>query len=155
MVLSGRTAATILLALAAVAAPLIPLVPCSGGPGAGAALRAAAYGTGALVCHQRPDRSFVGCGRPWPVCGRCSGLYLGAGTAAWLQLALGRRLRHRGRHRAWRAALALAAAPTAALWLLEVTGLLGVSSIARLIGALPLGLVIGGWLGALARGDLR
>jgi uncharacterized membrane protein len=30
-----------------------------------------------LVCHQIPERSFIFCGYPLPVCHRCSGIYAG------------------------------------------------------------------------------
>src|SRR5688500_17600845 len=49
---------------------------------------AGVYATGARVCHQRPDRSFVVDGRPMPVCARCTGLYTGAAVAGPLALLL-------------------------------------------------------------------
>ena len=30
-----------------------------------------------LGCHQRPDRSFFICGKQFPVCARCTGVFLG------------------------------------------------------------------------------
>jgi hypothetical protein len=39
------------------------------------------YAIGATVCHQRPDRSFATNGIAWPVCARCSGLYVSAAVA--------------------------------------------------------------------------
>jgi uncharacterized membrane protein len=46
------------------------------------------YGLAALICHQRPERSFATGGVPWPVCARCTGLYAGAllGSLAALRL---------------------------------------------------------------------
>ena len=43
-----------------------------------AALGAVVYGIGALVCHQRPERSFHWGGAQLAVCARCSGIYAGA-----------------------------------------------------------------------------
>ncbi len=53
------------------------------------AAAAVIYLAGAVVCHQRPERSFAWMGQPWPVCARCAGIYLGAAAAAlaWLVLA--------------------------------------------------------------------
>ena len=48
------------------------------------------------ICHQQPDRSFASAGVPWPVCGRCTGLYGGAlagSWAAWADLRRRRRAR--------------------------------------------------------------
>jgi len=48
------------------------------------ALSAAAYALGALVCHQRPERSFHWDGAQLAVCARCTGIYLGACVTAVL-----------------------------------------------------------------------
>jgi len=50
-----------------------------------------AYLAGAVICHQRPDRSFTWAGQPWPVCARCAGIYLGAAAMALLFLSVGPR----------------------------------------------------------------
>ena len=42
----------------------------------------AIYKAGALVCHQRPERSFHVWGAQLPVCARCAGIYAGALMAA-------------------------------------------------------------------------
>ena len=73
------------------ALPLAPrgLASTTAGPMA----RAAAgliYLAGAVVCHQRPERSFAWEGQAWPVCARCAGIYLGAAAAVLLFLAIGR-----------------------------------------------------------------
>jgi uncharacterized membrane protein len=39
----------------------------------------------ALICHQRPDRSFWIFGAPVAVCARCLGIYLGAGLGLLLR----------------------------------------------------------------------
>jgi len=41
----------------------------------------AVYVAGAVVCHQKPERSFHLAGQPLPVCARCTGIYAGAALA--------------------------------------------------------------------------
>ncbi len=54
-------------------------------PGIPASMTAAGvYVAGALVCHQRPERSFHYQGAQWPVCARCLGIYVGAALTAIL-----------------------------------------------------------------------
>lgn len=49
------------------------------------------YAAGAVVCHQRPERSFHLQGAPLPVCARCTGIYAAAAlTALALMLVTGR-----------------------------------------------------------------
>jgi uncharacterized membrane protein len=149
----SRAIATTLSALVVVAAAALPLVPClsteaSHGLRFG---RFAVYGLGSVVCHQQPERSFRSCGRQWPVCGRCAGLYLGA--AAGLVVAIARR-RPAGLTN-WRRLMLAAALPTAALWAVEMAGLLDPGTPVRAMVAAVLGVVGGTWLGGLARGDLR
>ena len=38
----------------------------------------AVYVAGAVVCHQKAERSFSLAGQPLPVCARCTGIYVGA-----------------------------------------------------------------------------
>jgi uncharacterized membrane protein len=99
------------------------------------------YLAGAPICHQRPDRSFHTDGVKWPVCARCSGLYLAApvGSIAGL-LSLRRRLRL-PRGLAWRT-LVLAGAPTAATVGIEWLGLAAPSNLVRALAALPLGAAV-------------
>ena len=148
----SRSIATGLLVLALGGGLAVPLLPCAapGSPGIGV-VRALAYGLGSLICHQRPDRSLTMCGRPWPVCGRCGGLYLGA-AAGTLLVTLG--VWRRGTWRQWRARMAWSAAPTLALWTLEIATGFDPGTIVRFAAALPLGILAALWLGAVARGDL-
>ena len=91
------------------------------------------------ICHQKPERSFSTAGVQWPVCGRCSGLYLGAAAGVLPALLLRHRLRRR---RAVIATLVVAAVPTAATLVVEWLALAPVSSLARFATALPLGAAV-------------
>lgn len=97
----------------------------------------AVYVATSRICHQKPERSFHSEGVKWPVCGRCSGLYIGgaAGALAWLV----RRRRPASRLLPW---LAVAAVPTAVTVVLEWTGLAGVGNAARALAGIPLGAMI-------------
>jgi uncharacterized membrane protein len=149
----ARGTATALLTLALFGAAGLPLVPCAGDrPRALAYGRLAIYALGSLVCHQHADRSFFSCQRQWPVCGRCTGLYLGAGLGAVVGLfGVGRRVTRRR----WREVLVAAAVPTAVLWGVEMAGWWDPGSPVRAVVAGLLGTVGGVWLSAVARGDLR
>jgi uncharacterized membrane protein len=147
----GRAAALVLLAVAVlwgIAISLVSMVDVSG-TSAGRALRAAVYVIGAGVCHQRPDRSFAGVSGPWPVCGRCAGLYL---SAAVMGLALGvwAAADRQAPVVRWRAWMLFAAAPTAVSWLAEHAGLLSTPSLVRFVLAIPLGALAASMLAAVA-----
>ena len=144
-----------MLLLALLGGSLLPWVACaraSGGVLSRAAL--AVYAAGRLVCHQRADRSFYSCGVQWPVCGRCSGLYIGA-AAGVLIFALWRGDRDPASVGAWRRRLLVAAVPTALLWLGEFGLRFDPGTLVRFLGALPAGVGGAAWLWAVARGDLR
>ena len=94
------------------------------------------YAAGSRICHQRPDRSFHTAGIQWPVCGRCSGLYLGGALGALLGVSTARRV-------GARRLLAICAVPTAITVGLEWLHLAQVSNLARLASAMPLGAAIG------------
>src|SRR5436189_1492965 len=98
-------------------------------------LTATVYFTASHVCHQKPDRSFWSLGAPWPVCGRCAGLYLSAPMGALLAIFM-RKRRNGLPPLAW---LALAALPTAAIWILEHAQLAPITSLTRFVAALSLG----------------
>jgi uncharacterized membrane protein len=97
------------------------------------------YAASSRICHQRPDRSFFSGGVQWPVCGRCSGLYLAAPVGAILAL--------RGRQRVFNSTRARwllvgAALPTLTTAAIEFTHLAHVSNPARALAALPLGAAV-------------
>jgi uncharacterized membrane protein len=97
-------------------------------------LSSTAYTIGAIVCHQRPERSFHLGGIQLPVCARCTGLYvagaLGA-LAGWLGAGAA--------PRRTRALIAIAAAPTALTVAVEWAGLGAPGNLMRAAAALPLG----------------
>lgn len=107
-----------------------------------------AYIAGAVVCHQRPERSFARAGRPLPVCGRCLGLYVGGLLGLWLGALWQARPPLPGA--TVRRLLVLAAVPTAATVIVEWVGLLPVTNPARALAALPLA-VVAGWMLGTAR----
>ncbi len=84
--------ATLFASVSGLWAGALPLAPVAlASSTTGSVARAAAsvvYVAGAVVCHQRLERSFALAGQPWPVCARCAGIYLGAAAAALLCLAL-------------------------------------------------------------------
>ena len=103
------------------------------------------YVAASRICHQRPERSFHTAGVQWPVCGRCSGLYFAAPVGALLAAGTVRRrvptVRVRpARHLVWW--LAVASVPTILTVLLEWSGLVPISNLARLLAAVPLGAAI-------------
>ena len=65
---------------------LLPLAPFAASRPAPApfwyGLAFAVYGAGSFICHQLPARSFHAWAAQWPVCARCTGIYLGAAVAA-------------------------------------------------------------------------
>jgi uncharacterized membrane protein len=95
---------------------------------------------GALVCHQRAERSFEIAGAPMPVCARCTALYvsgaLGA-LAAWLTIPQ--------TPRRTRAAILAAAVPTIATVVVEWAGLMQPGNVMRAVAAVPIGAACG-WI---------
>jgi uncharacterized membrane protein len=113
---------------------------------------------GSLICHQRPERSFFWAGHQFPVCARCTGLYLSAltGLLGWLAIKSATRWRRRPIDpRTARTLFVAAAVPTA---ISLASGALGVwdgSNITRALTALPLGAAAGVIVAAVATKDLR
>jgi uncharacterized membrane protein len=92
------------------------------------------YGVASLVCHQRPERSFVLGGAQFPVCARCAGLYVSGALGAllaWFPL--------RSPDSNARRLLLIAAAPTLATIPIEWLGLSALSNAIRATAALPFG----------------
>jgi uncharacterized membrane protein len=111
---------------------------------------AAVYAAASKVCHQRSERSFHTAGVKWPVCGRCSGLYLAAPIGALIAGVAIRRRAAFSRQLVW---VALAAVPTAVTLIVEWLNLAPVSNLARLLAALPLGAMIAFVIVRAAAGD--
>ena len=108
------------------------------------------YLAASRVCHQIPERTFSTAGVEWPVCGRCSGLYLAAPVGA---LAAVWPVRRRLRTSRLRWVLAAAALPTALSVALEWTGVAHGTSLGRALMALPLGAAIAYTVVAMAGAD--
>lgn len=95
---------------------------------------------GAVVCHQRSERSFRLAGRQMPVCARCTALYLSgaiAALAAWLFAPV--------MPRRTRTAILAAAVPTAMTLAIEWGGLAQPGNVVRAAAAVPLG-AVSGWV---------
>ena len=103
-------------------------------------LTSAVYMSASTICHRLPDRSFHTAGAQWPVCGRCSGLYLGAPVGAMIAIAVRRRRRGDSAGDAW--LLALSSAPAFVTVALEWLHVYDVGNVGRLVTALPLGAAI-------------
>jgi uncharacterized membrane protein len=116
------------------------------------------FAIGSVLCHQRPDRSFFWDGHQFPVCARCTGIYLSTalGLTAWVLIKMRVGWRRRPIDpRFARMCLIVAALPTA---ISLTTGALEIwdgSNITRAMLALPLGVVAGVVVAAVATKDLR
>ncbi len=122
-------------------------------PGEGAVWASVVYLTAGQVCHQQPGRSFETGGVAWPVCARCTGLYLATPFGALLALGrigksrgLEEQAALRGARGSWTAKpltlVALAAVPTALTLAWEWGGLGTPPNLWRLVTALPLGMAV-------------
>ena len=143
MTASGRFEKSLAIALTSAAVAwtaavfLVPVQPILRVP---PLVRAVVHSVGAVVCHQRPERSFYWNRRRFPVCARCTGLYVSGTLGAvigWTGLRRVPRYRRR--------ILALAALPTVVTLGVEWLGLAGLSNLWRAFAALPLG-GAAGWL---------
>lgn len=115
------------------------------------------YAVGSVVCHQIPDWSFHWSGVQFPVCARCTGLYLGGlmgliGWAAWTRVFRGSSPIDPGR--AVRA-LVVAGAPTAFTLVTALVGWWDPSNAGRALIAWPLGTAAGAVVAAVLSRDLR
>jgi uncharacterized membrane protein len=121
-------------------------------------LLAIVFAIGGLICHQRPERSFVVDGSQFPVCARCTGLYLSgaAGVAVWLgvKIARGWRPLPLDPRRVARI-FVLTAIPTALSLASGTLHLWDGSNLTRALLAIPLGASAGAIVAAVATKDLR
>jgi uncharacterized membrane protein len=108
---------------------------------------------GGFVCHQRPDRSFRTGGVVWPVCARCTGIYVGAALGSVTAILVARRHRWTTFVRRARAFLTLAALPTVATLALEVIAGFASSNAVRGLAGIPLGTAIAWTLVTAAGAD--
>jgi len=107
------------------------------------------YTAGSQICHQKAERSFHTAGVQWPVCGRCSGLYLSAPFGAIAAMvALRRQRRPLSQTSSNQPAgnsdvrwLMVASLPTVVTFTLEWFGA-PMTTLARALAALPLGAAI-------------
>jgi len=100
---------------------------------------AVVYAAASRVCHQDPARSFHTGASQWPVCARCSGLYLAAPVGAVAALVGRRRLRG-----SLARVVTIAAVPMAITWGLEAVGGVQISGLVRAATAVPLGAALAG-----------
>jgi uncharacterized membrane protein len=116
------------------------------------------FAIGSVICHQRPERSFFLDGHQFPVCARCTGLYLSAavGLLGWVVFKMASRWRRVSFDpRLPIRVIAIAAIPTAVSWTTGVTGIWDGSNITRALLAIPLGASAGAIVAAVATKDLR
>jgi uncharacterized membrane protein len=135
-----RRIALLLTSAAVLWAAAIFLAPVAHACHLGGPLPAAVRMVGALVCHQRVDRTFMLFGEFMPVCARCTGIYLSGAlgaTAAWLTV--------RSMPRHTRALILGAALPTLASLVVEWAGLMQPGNTVRAVAALPVGAACG-WI---------
>jgi|SRR5688572_8473888 len=102
-------------------------------------LASVVYMSASTICHRLPERSFHTAGVQWPVCGRCSGLYLGAPLGALLALVVRRR---RADSRADVSLIATAAAPALITVALEWMHIYDIGNIGRFLTAVPIGAAV-------------
>ena len=114
-----------------------------------------AFAAGSVVCHQLPERSFHWGEWQFPVCSRCTGLYISAavGVAAWTVVRRARPI-----HIEPRLAIPLltaAALPTIVSLATAAIGVWDASNAGRALLAVPLGATAGVLVAAVAAKDLR
>lgn len=118
------------------------------GPSMAGFVSAAAYRVGAVLCHQRPDRSFQRAEVPLPVCGRCAGLYVGS-VVGLVAASLRRRVAASARRA--RVLLGVAVLPSALTLVVEWLGVLDPGNMGRAAAALPAGAVSAMLIGCALR----
>ena len=94
------------------------------------------------VCHQMPERCLTVAGQTAAVCARCTGLYLGGTLGLLMTAVLHGRLRPPSR--VW---LVIALAPSLLDFASGFVGGPSLPNVARLLVAIPAGLMLGWFLG--------
>lgn len=113
------------------------------------------YGVGALICHQRPDRSFHLGAAQLPVCARCFGLYAGGAVGLVIWSLVNRRRQTPWPPRPAVLTVIAAAVPTALTVVTAWLGLADPSNAWRAILAAPLGVASGLVIGAVTTDHLK
>ena len=145
-----RLLAVLLTSAAVLWMAAIFLAPAGVRDGGPRLLAAGVYGAAALVCHQRPERSFHLDSVKLPVCARCTGLYVSGALGALIAW-LGRATvpRHA------RMNLVAAAIPTALTVAAEWLQIASPDNVARAAAALPLGALAAWMFVRLLRAESR
>ena len=116
------------------------------------------FAVGSVICHQLPERSFFLADRQFPVCARCTGLYVSgvAGLAGWWVVKLLGGWRPQPvRPRLATGLLLIGALPTVISYLTGVLGVWDGSNLTRALLAVPLGVTAGAVVAAVSTKDLR
>jgi uncharacterized membrane protein len=144
MALLALVAATLLWVIVLVSAPRAASAPLSRWM-AGPVL--SVYALGSVICHQRPERSFVLWQTAMPVCARCTGIYFGALVAAAALMVRRRNRALTTRQVRWGLSMALTPGLMTLLyeWVTHETP----SNLLRAASGVPLGFVVLGVIGAV------
>ena len=116
------------------------------------------FAVGSVICHQRPERSFFWGDHQFPVCARCTGIYLSAaaGLLGWVAFKTASRWRPRSFDpRLAIRVITIAAIPTAVSLATGLIGMWDGSNTTRALLAVPLGASAGVVVAAVATKDLR
>src|SRR5436190_17610406 len=100
------------------------------------------YAFGSLICHQRPERSFFWGVHQFPVCARCTGIYLSSavGIVGWVGLKVMRQWRRIPIDpRTARVVMIAAALPTVMSLASGTLGIWDGTNVVRAALAVPLG----------------
>lgn len=116
-------------------AGLLALAPLAPSAAAGVV-----YAAASVVCHQRLERSFSAWGAQFPVCARCTGIYVGTALVTAAYLAGWWRPGGRAASARVRRVLLAGCVPTLATVSIEWSGLAPVANEARATAGLALGL---------------
>ena len=116
------------------------------------------FAIGRVICHQQPERSFFLEGNQFPVCARCTGLYVSAaaGLAGWVAAKAASRWRPLSfdRRLAIRM-IVIGGIPTAVSLATGLAGVWDGSNVTRALVAVPLGASAGAIVAAVFTKDLR